>query len=265
MRRIERYMYSVAFVTVKNGEIAGETVYVPVGTAFVAASQHAEYAVTAGHVVSDKPQTYLRLRTGNGGLMTAKNAGSWGVEDVPVTWTHHDGGDSVDLAATPLQGEVGRSRHRYMSIKPGVGQRPRLADRVYYMGLLEPVGQMGDRLVPFIRSGTIGALDQEGIPVQGDGTMLSADGHILDCHGQGGFSGAPVFSYRSDVGYDVSEERARSLGRPPRPSKQETVSLLGVFLGYYRDSDARGPINTGIGVVSPVSRIRELMKQIGGR
>lgn len=261
MHPIHRYLYTVAFVTVERDLDSG-TAYEAVGTAFIIESQSGEYVVTAGHVVENYSQTYLRLRSGNRTVLAPSTDDWWDIEDVPVTWTHHEEGESVDLAAARLGDRVSRSTHGYTSVRAGVGRRPELGDKIYYLGLLPRVSQMGDRLVPFVRSGTLGAFDQKGIPIDTGDTYITTDGHIVDCHGHGGFSGAPVFSYHSDVESDMSKRQARLAGREPQPKKSESVSLLGAFLGFFRDPDRRGPINTGVGVVSPVARIRELGEQV---
>jgi hypothetical protein len=59
-----------------------------------------------------------------------------------------------------------------------------LGAKFYYIGLLAPL----DR--PIVRSGTLGALDQTGIPHDGDYDYVT---HLADCRSYGGFSGSPCF------------------------------------------------------------------------
>lgn len=59
-----------------------------------------------------------------------------------------------------------------------------LGNHFYYVGILDPL----DR--PMVRSGTLGALDQAGIPHDGPYNYIA---HLADCRSYGGFSGSPCF------------------------------------------------------------------------
>ncbi len=146
------------------------------------------YVVTAAHVVRPFASTHIRLTRRDGGI-----------DDLEVprdTWVFHP---FEDIAAAPI---VLRPSEQLVSVigtdlfngtaettyNPGIG------DEVYFIGLLGQVPSMGTRNVPMVRSGSIGAIHQDGIPIRlPDDTVIHVHGHLIDCRSFGGFSGAPCF------------------------------------------------------------------------
>jgi hypothetical protein len=116
--------------------------------------------------------------------------------------------------------------------------------QVFYIGLLSPL----DR--PMARSGTIGALDQEGIDHK-DGFTYTA--HLVDCRSYGGFSGSPVFAA---VDYALLEAGESILPAPygrdlPPMGRVATVHVLaGMFTQHLTDRSPGGPVSLyGVGVM----------------
>lgn len=70
-------------------------------------------------------------------------------------------------------------------VVPDLEMSPHLGSTFHYVGLLAPL----DR--PMVRSGTIGAVDQIGVPHDYDGCSYAC--HLADRRSYGGFSGSPCF------------------------------------------------------------------------
>jgi hypothetical protein len=144
---------------------------------------------------------------------------------------------------------------------------PDLGDRVYFLGLLAlPAARgMAERNVPMVRSGTIGAMYQDEIPLEWpDGTIRKIQAHLIDCRSYGGFSGSPCFFQRDDQPTGM-KEGVRTRGT--------TTFLLGLISAHFDDftspktrgdiaelGSIRIPINTGVGIVTPAERIVEVIE-----
>lgn len=258
----ERWAQSVVFITVPV-PTDSVTLYEPVGTGFMVRAQSGRaslyYTFTAAHVVQNRPATFIRLRDDDDQIVDVQ-AGDW--------FIHED--SRADLAVCVVSGFAHRRYYqRSLIFHLKAGHQPgfspvRVGDEAHYIGLLAPVGSMKDRMVPFVRSGTIGAMNQTNIPVDTNGEYVYADGHLLDCRGRGGFSGSPCFVHRKEI------RGLKAARLPPDPSLQtkaiqqldqrETESFLGVFVGYFPDE--RAPDRTsGIGIVVPQARVMELLWQ----
>jgi len=137
-----------------------------------------------------------------------------------------------------------------------------LGDRVYFIGLLADVPDMVARNIPLVRSATMGAWNQEGVFLGlPDGTRLRMrTAHLIDCHSYKGFSGAPCF-LQQDWRYVAG--KGKLVDGP-------MTWLLGLVSGHIdvtvptpvRGDDGLSiavPINSGVGVVTPVESIRELL------
>ncbi len=229
----------------------------PIGTGFIVRLETRdrslfEYVVTALHVVEGARESYVRIRMHDGGF-----------EDLPVDkWVPHERG--ADVAVTSL------ARTDAMNVlwvpAPGLSWplsprlRPDLGDRVYFLGLLALPGARGlfERNVPMVRSGTIGAMYQDDIPLAWpDKTTRKTQAHLIDCRSYGGFSGSPCFFQRDDQWTGVKE------GKETRGT---TTFLLGLISAHFDDftsaktlGPVRAPINTGVGIVTPVERIVEVI------
>ncbi len=113
------------------------------------------------------------------------------------------------------------------------------------------------------RTGTIGALHQDEIPVkQGDGTVVKVHGHLIDCRSFGGFSGSPCFV-----------RFLRGILTTPRlglKTPKDSTLLLGLVSGHFDlaasvalpdpADEIRVPVAAGIAVVLPSETILELLE-----
>jgi hypothetical protein len=154
----------------------------------------------------------------------------------------------------PIETYAGRAQTQ---IPPGPG------DDVVFAGLLGLVETMGERRIPMFRTGTIGAMYQDGIPMRlGDATVITVRGHLIDCRSFGGFSGSPCF-----VHY-VSEVRTGERMGLQIPT--QSTALLGIVGGHF-DMDASVtlpdqsqklniPVAAGIAIVHPAETILEVLQ-----
>lgn len=113
-------------------------------------------------------------------------------------------------------------------------------DRVYFVGLLDAISNMVDNVQPMVRSGTVGAIYQEGIKVTFQEQRIR--GHLIDSRSISGFSGSPCwaqqeFLTRNDQGLGI----------------QRDSMLLGMILGHLPD--------VGVAVVTPLEDIWETIMQ----
>ncbi len=119
-------------------------------------------------------------------------------------------------------------------------------DLVHFAGFLLPVESMAKRCVPMLRTGRIGALDQENIRLRdGDTNYTEPLAHLIDAHSQGGFSGSPCFVEHPMI--DATNPDGHRIG--------SWIALLGLVIGHFE------LYNAGIAVVTPAERIRELLEQ----
>jgi hypothetical protein len=213
------------------------------------------YAATAAHAVRGGSATAIRVRRKDDG-----------VEDVPVE--HWDVHPVADVAIGFIHADWEQVDIRPIREDWFVDVRstqPSPGDSVYLVGLLPEVEEMQRHNVPFVRSGTIGTLNQDGVPVQlAPDLVAHARAHLIDCRFFSGFSGSPCFAQ-----FPGETRKTERLGLSI-PS--ETTALLGITSGHFDSwtssrlrgeaSDAMSidiPVHTGVGVVTPVEYVRELL------
>lgn len=266
----EAYPFAVTFIVGEQAAVGGAVVRTPIGTGFVLRLQSPnikelghEYIVTAAHIVEAGDETWVRFRKREGG-----------VYDLSVgTWILHP---TADVALTPLRGHGGYGldlRHIPVDALVGSGAIggwvPVLADRVYFLGLLSQHEEMGERNVPMVRSGTIGALYEQRVPIRrADGSIARIEAHLIDCRSYGGFSGSPCFVQREHYRFEKAEGTWIMFGHG------HLTFLLGLVSGHFDDwQEARlkgdlglepgsieAAINTGVGVVTPSEKILEALE-----
>ena len=229
----------------KNDKVTG-TRRGTIGTGFCLTVQgeRAEYGylLTADHVVEGQKKVEVQFADFFGeGEMYAPLA---------VTEWRRPPGD-VDLAVAPLREIPGISarnvtvlemeKHVIPNEKVG---RVYLGSHVFYIGIFDPL----DR--PMARSGTIGALDQEGIE-HDEGYVYMA--HLVDCRSYDGFSGSPVFAELNYAGLKPTEppvERPKEHEEVPIGQIFSTAMICGMFTEHVDENNADGAISRyGVGVM----------------
>lgn len=212
------------------------------------------YIVTAAHVVRPLAASLVRLNKPDGSVADHMIA-DWifhPIEDIAVARLPPPYSD-YEFYAVEANRFVGAEEHRY-PVEPG-------AD-VFVAGLLRLVPSMGERNIPMVRTGSIGALDQEQIPMRlPDNTLINVRGHLIDCQSFGGFSGSPCF-----VRYLSGQGETESMGLT---YPIQSTLLLGMIGGHFdlRSSvslpDQEGklsvPVAAGVAVVYPAEKIRETL------
>jgi hypothetical protein len=233
------------------------------------------YMVTARHVVQRDPDEEppvdsirLRLNTLDGGSSTVKTTVSG--------WKHHDTADvsvySFGVGAAGLEG----FDFLYAPIRPWPGPYYRSTSGqhrkpapllcagtdVFMTGLL--VHHPGvTRIMPIIRVGNIAEIPED--PVHMD---TGADHIILmESRSISGLSGSPVFAHYPPSGYD-ERWRVEHMASPRVANNAGPNYLIGINRGPFEsegnDIDGIGdastePLNTGISIIVPIERARELI------
>jgi hypothetical protein len=134
---------------------------------------------------------------------------------------------------------------------------PQLGDRVYFIGLLSSLTAMAEANIPMVRSGSLGRMYQENIPLRiGPNEMFNINkGHLIDCRSYQGFSGSPCF-------VQFQPGHGKPLG--------DATALLGLMAGHFDDwveaevtgdifGTVRTPVNTGVGIVVPAEAITDAL------
>lgn len=257
----------------KTGRIVG-----PEGTGVLIARESKRlpgelhyYAVTNRHVACEGGASIIRLNTHDGG--------SRFIELDPSEWHFKKSGD--DLAAADLgsrldptgdeikhnneTGFVDQRTIEKLEIGPG--------EDVFMCGLFAS-HHGGERNVPTVRFGNLSMLASDQAPVE-LGTGASRPCHLADMRSRSGYSGSPVFVYRT-FGSDLTTAADQYVGL------DETsifMGLLGIHCGQFMDeievrklrkprSERKGdPISEGdeleiqssMTVIVPAWRITELL------
>lgn len=212
------------------------------------------YVVTAAHVVRPLATSLVRMTSADGSI----------VDRAVDPWVFHE---TEDIAVTRLPGPYRDFDFVAIPPKEFVGAEelqwsPQPGAEVFVTGLLGRVPSMGEHNVPMVRTGAIGAMYQDGIPLcLGEKTFIDVHGHLIDCQSFGGFSGSPCFvRYISARG----ETERMGLAYPI-----QSTLLLGMVGGHFDLSasvtlpDQEGklnvPVAAGIAVIYTAEMIRELL------
>lgn len=235
----------------------------PVGTGFLVQGKDDSmgtevtwvFVVTCSHVVLDTPKAGIRFALDGGGTR----------DYLVKRWYHHPTED-VAVADFDLTDDLAMSAFGiHQGLLETTDQKPSLGDRVQYTGLLGQVPSMGTSLSPMVRTGTIGALYQHGVPmVDPHGNLRQVRGHLLDCNSIAGFSGSPVtVSFSRNTGRTTP-----NLGLSVPESFYYLVGMIGGHFDVNEtvrlpssDEKITVPIGAGIGVVYPFDVIREALHQ----
>jgi hypothetical protein len=215
----------------------------PIGSGFVVGiPSEAEpgirytYVVTAHHVLDD--QLRVEVRAPN-----PQTNGEF-YPPVPITdW--HQPIPKLDLALAPFP-SLGRKLSG-LSIEENFlppNLLPNLGGRIFYIGYFDPLKRS------MVRSGTIGALEQEGIQHDGDYDYTA---HLVDCRSYEGFSGSPCFTTEMFPILEPTDPPVPLAGPSGRYGSALNVSLLcGIFTEHVDTKGHRDAVSRyGVGVMLP--------------
>jgi hypothetical protein len=146
----------------------------------------------------------------------------------------------VDLAIAPFSLEglpVYALKLEDHVVPTDVIEAPNLGAHIYYVGVFSTLDRM------MARSGTLGALDVEG--VRGHGAPV----HLLDCRSYDGFSGSPCF-FEIAYGTDRTQEAPYAGPDPAVPftSMAYFQLLCGVLVQHFSDETSAQGITSRYGV-----------------
>lgn len=250
----------------RTDEDTGAQIKSAIGTAFFVSMLSTTgdhgwiYVVTAAHVVEFEKETWLRVRTKDGGLV---------LFPVPQ-WTHHPTAD-VAVAHLNIPNEVDAKwvpTDNFLDLSPSI---PALGDQVYFVGLLAIAESMVQENIPMVRSGTLGRMYQERVPLKhGDGRVSFHQAHLIDCRSYAGFSGSPCFAE-----FKVPMRPGQAGVFIGGMSAVPEIRCIGLISGHWDDlakaqvsvdfaddplaKGIRVPVNTGVGIVTPIERVRECL------
>ncbi len=198
------------------------------------------YVVTAAHVIANqqKMEVEVSIPRPSGGMYEPVVVSDW-----------HRPLPNVDLAVAffPSTGE-----HKAIygvdeaDLVPNQWiQMLSLGGEVAYVGILTPL----DR--PMVRTGTIGAIDQEKLELEG----YDYTGHLIDCRSYGGFSGSPVFAGIAKPGLGVDAE----YNGLPLGTMVYFGFVCGMFTEHLAEKNEWASSRYGVGVMVRSIEIREAL------
>lgn len=230
----------------------------PVGTGFFLVVPDADnpdqwhsYVVTAAHVVIGERQTAIRGRNSSGQVLP----------DMPVSgWMVHDAADVAVAPVGVLRSEIFVPYMPEMGYdKAGPERTRRYGEQVFFSGLLDGVPEMEAACIPMVRSGTVGAYYQPGVPLTGG---RSTTAHLIDCKSYAGFSGAPCLIQWTT--YRVGNRETEPPDAKPGLFRNEETRLFGILIAHFDDVERQQDrsvlkLHVGVGIVLPIERLWELM------
>jgi hypothetical protein len=242
----------------QNGEPVGGTGFF-VDLRSPVSGQAFRYVITNRHVVR-KGGTFLRLNMITGGTDV--------LEIPPSSWVDHPDGDDISVAVieatdpswtiTALEwSDLAITQPRMDELNMGVG------DEVFMLGRFIAHGGV-EQNQPLARFGNIAMMPGDRVL---DANWLRVEAFLVEMRSLAGFSGSPVFVYMGPGTY-------RGDGRM-MPFYSETIGLMGIDTGHkcltspVIDKTTREPVddnwivehNTGISIVAPVWKIREVLDE----
>jgi hypothetical protein len=231
----------------------------PIGTGFLMAvpsetdpATSFGYVVTAHHVLDGQSRVQVQapnpLIVSGDSLLDPEPVTDWRQPLPRVDLAVASFGCTVDDGhGTPVTGALHFGQH----VTPANAVPP-LGGIVHYIGLFEPYNRT------MARSGTFGALFQNGIRHDGD---YEYPCHLFDCRSYKGFSGSPCYSTHSFAKLDPIDREAFPYPVPPAMEKELPLSaildltlLCGMFTEYVENVDIEpgDPISKyGVGIMLP--------------
>lgn len=244
---------TVTFVIAERDKPSGGTGKEPIGTAFIIALEEGgltfRYVVTAAHCVRTEHRTWIRIP------VEGEKPKDFRVQQ----WVEHS---TEDIAVTPFDQTQGpwsaiplaQSVHKY-------DRKARLGDRVYFLGLMRGVPDMADRNIPIVRSGTVGVLYQDNVPVKiAPDLTVAYQAHLIDCRSYAGFSGSPcIIQFEEWRIRDAYDPETKAVGK--LVATGSTTLLFGIVIAHIEIPDEEGDkVNSGVGVVIPAEKIEETLQ-----
>jgi len=248
----------------------------PIGTGFIVArhsknffGSNAEhyYAVSNYHVVKEAGALGSNIR------LNTNNLGSRFLEFKPDDWIHQMAGD--DLAVIDITDQL-EDQDRFWAVGEHLffnefrlkASAVTLGENAFMIGLL--VGRGGEQQnIPHARFGNLAGLATEEQLVKQPTGLLKAS-HLVDMRSRTGFSGSPVFIYRTH--YDHLDRVASGHGGfhlSEDPFLDMFLGLLGVHCGQIPEEiparEMKGQAHltlampSSITIVVPAWRITELL------
>jgi hypothetical protein len=174
-----------------------------VGTGFIvglhAGRKNHYYGVTNKHVACKNGASIVRLNT---------HAGVEVFDFGPEDWEFNPEGE--DIAAVPL--DLDEERHEVSAISTDLFARRGdanvgVGDDVFMIGLFAD-HEGREKNIPMVRFGNISMLASNDAPVMVGGRRYEC--HVVDMHARSGFSGSPVFVYRT-FGSDLTRSSGEAV------------------------------------------------------
>jgi Trypsin-like peptidase domain len=249
---------SIAFIGIDTVEG-----FSPRGTGFIASLPGTQrYLVTARHVVAGIAEAGQQIR-----IRFSQEAGGVGFATGPWDkWRFHprSNEEAVDIAVLPIS--IRRSETIYAHVPlPGAELTTELSkelqvgvgDEVFVVGLFTShYGQTKN--VPIVRIGNIALMPEEPVKTKKQGYI---EAYLIEARSIAGLSGSPVFIHFPPYRHVKNALIKASVSIP---------MLLGVMHGHFdtdpsaldvviEDRASRIGVHTGIGVVTPVSKVLETL------
>jgi len=263
---------AVIFLFAKGGQQ-------PLGTAFIVGCPNPErenlsvpFIVTAKHVVAEQHRVVGRFSPREGSRPLEVTYDLDELRRVGDFWVHPDRGVDIAIFRTLHYREANQLAIDLSSLatKEILGSYPiHVGDNVIFPSLL--VNFMGTaRNYPVVRKGSIALMPDEKVPMRYQSgkevVVTQQEVILLNATATPGASGSPVF---------LAPESEFKVGGLALSTRERFPFLLGVIHGFYaalpreiienNGAAARGFFseNSGIAIVFPASRIREIMESDG--
>lgn len=223
------------------------------------------YIVTAKHVIAG-----IKMETGDNKVYLRLNVRNGKAQLFPIDlkeWIYHDD-PSVDVAISPQTLNHKIIDCAYWSIDNNATpewikeQEVGIGDEIFVTGLfVNHVGRNNN--LPILRTGNIAMMADKNELVRGKlGMPTDMEAYLIECRSIGGLSGSPVFVHLSP--FRRKDKTAKPL--------TDTFRLLGIIHGHWDTeqhnedklkediaSFSREAINQGIAIVTPVTKIIDLL------
>lgn len=235
MPKIPQYVLDCVFFLYRDRD-AAEAGRDPKGTGFLASMPSGAirgvacpahlYAISNWHVIRDAPVVGLRTTNGQRLVLDFDQAVDW--HFTPGGHPHQ--GDDAAIAIVDLEDKL-----NVMSIPLGLFVTPQMiasyqigvGEDVFMMGLFADLADKAHN-PPKARFGNISMMPSDGAPIRQPNETSTKSSYVLDMHSRSGFSGSPVFFYRT-VGADLDHANTTNM----MLNKPALFGLLGLHWGQF--------------------------------